>query len=48
MLSFQAYTITESGIKELSNSAKNTLGIDKLQPYLPIYERFFNLDAKSR
>ena len=48
MLSFQAYTIAESGIKELSNSAKNTLGIDKLQPYLPIYERFFNLDAESR
>jgi hypothetical protein len=48
MLSFQAYTIAESAIKELRNSAKNTLGIDKLQPYLPIYERFFNLDAQSR
>lgn len=48
MLSFQAHTIAESAINELCISAKNALGIDKLQPYLPIYERFFNLDAESR
>jgi hypothetical protein len=48
MLSFQAHTIDNSAFKQLSISAKNKLRIDRLQPYLPIYERFFNLDDPSR
>lgn len=48
MLSFQAYTIENTAIEQLSISAKDKLGIDRLQPYLPIYERFFNLDDPSR
>ena len=48
MLGFQAYTIPQSALALLSKSASEVLGVQSLQPYLPVYERFFNLDADSR
>ena len=48
MLGFQAYTIPQSALALLSKSASEVLGVQSLQPYLPVYERFFNLDADRR
>jgi hypothetical protein len=48
MLGFQAYTIPESTLSLLTESAREAIGVQNLRPYLPVYERFFNLDSNSR
>ena len=48
MLGFQAYTIDQAELDKLRSNVTKHLGVTNLHSYLPIYERFFNFDPKSR